>query len=172
MWYSKIKPSDELEQGDFLFECPIVIPPTKGEPKDWEEFSISTFNVIIITQSCDLAAKKISLVQVCPFVTLEEFCATNTNFDNYKSKESIRRGYLPGYHLLNKCEYLSKDDEFLIVDFKSTYSISFDFVEEFKNQQSQRIRINSPYKEHLSQAYARFYMRVGLPSDIPPFKKK
>lgn len=28
------------------------------------------------------------------------------------------------------------------------------------------VTLNSPYKEHLSQAYARFFMRVGLPTNI------
>jgi len=28
-----------------------------------------------------------------------------------------------------------------------------------------------PYREHLSQAFARYFMRVGLPQDITPFKK-
>ena len=28
-----------------------------------------------------------------------------------------------------------------------------------------------PIREHLSQAFARFFMRVGLPFNIPPFKK-
>lgn len=170
-WYSKIKPDENLEQGDLLFDCPIVIPPSDSNPEKWKDFTINSFDVIILTQSCDLAAKKINLVQVCPFVALSEFCEINPNFDNYKSKENIRRGYLPGYHLLNICEFIN-DKEHLIVDFKSTYSVSRDFIEEFKNSQPRRIRINSPYKEHLSQSYARFYMRVGLPSDIPQFKKK
>ena len=32
------------------------------------------------------------------------------------------------------------------------------------------LRLLPPYGEHLSQAFARFFMRVGLPVDIPPFK--
>jgi hypothetical protein len=31
-------------------------------------------------------------------------------------------------------------------------------------------RLQSPYLEHFSQAFARFFMRVGLPSAVPPFK--
>jgi len=27
-----------------------------------------------------------------------------------------------------------------------------------------------PYREHLAQAFARFFMRVGLPVDISPFR--
>ena len=26
------------------------------------------------------------------------------------------------------------------------------------------------YREHLSQSFARFFMRVGLPVNIPPFR--
>jgi len=29
--------------------------------------------------------------------------------------------------------------------------------------------LNSPYLEHLSQNFARYFMRVGLPSDLPDF---
>jgi len=29
-----------------------------------------------------------------------------------------------------------------------------------------RLRLRPPYREHLSQAFARFFMRVGLPTDI------
>lgn len=170
-WYSESASKEALEQGDLLLNCPIVLPPSKGKPEEWTDFTIDNYDVVILTQSCDLANGKIKLVQVCPFSTLSDFCITNPHFNNYKSKESIRRGYLPGYHLLNKCEFLENDD-FLIVDFKTAFSVSFLFLEEFKNFTKTRIRTNSPYKEHLSQSYARFFMRVGLPSDIPPFKKK
>lgn len=171
-WYCKVESDAFLEQGDLLSECPIVLPPTGGKVEEWEDFEVSYYDVIILTQSCDLANGKIHLVQVAPFATLTEFCSENPNFDNYKSKESIRRGYLPGYHLLNKCEYLEKSDDYLIVDFKSIFSISFSFLEKFKASLGTRIRVNPPYKEHLSQSCARFYMRVGLPSDIPAFRKK
>jgi len=170
-WYTQITSNTILEQGDLLFDCPIVLPPTKGKVEEWTDFEVNSYDVIVLTQSCDLANGKIDLVQVSPFTTLTDFCSINPNFDNYKSKENIRRGYLPGYHLLDTCEFLEVDD-YLIVDFKSTFSVSFAFLEEFKTLSTSRIRLDSPYKEHLSQSYARFYMRVGLPSDIPQFRKK
>lgn len=169
-WYTQSKTNVDLEQGDLLFNCPIVLPPTSGNVDEWDSFEVNYYDVIILTQSCDLSNKKINLVQVSPFTTLTDFCNINPNFNNYKSKENIRRGYLPGYHLLNKCEFMDEED-YLIVDFKSTFSVSFSFLVEFKNLAEKRIRIKSPYKEHLSQSYARFYMRVGLPTDIPAFKK-
>jgi maleate cis-trans isomerase len=30
----------------------------------------------------------------------------------------------------------------------------------------ERVRLLSPYKEHLSQAFARYFMRVGLPRPL------
>lgn len=170
-WYNKINSEKELSQGDFILNCPIINPPISPNIEEWTDFEVLSYDIIVLTQSCDLQNKKISLVQVCPFFSLTDFCTQNPNFDNYKSKESIRRGYLPGYHLLNKCPFIEVDD-FLIVDFKNTYSISFKFLENYKLELTERVQLLSPYKEHLSQSYARFFMRVGLPSDLPAFKKK
>jgi hypothetical protein len=33
------------------------------------------------------------------------------------------------------------------------------------------VGLDSPYREHLGQAYARFMMRVGLPTVIDDFEK-
>ncbi len=85
-------------------------------------------------------------------------------------KESLRRGYLPGYHLLNKCEIDGFKRDYLIVDFRSVYSVPFDFIVELVKKRGKRLRLLPPYREHLSQAFARFFMRVGLPVDIPPFR--
>jgi hypothetical protein len=45
-------------------------------------------------------------------------------------------------------------------------------VREFANAAGHRLRLLPPYREHLSQAFARLFMRVGLPADIPPFGKE
>jgi hypothetical protein len=85
-------------------------------------------------------------------------------------KEALRRGYSPGYHLLNKCEIESFETDYLVVDFRNVYSVDFDFITDLVKRRSKRRRLLPPYREHLSQAFARFFMRVGLPVDIPSFK--
>jgi len=57
-----------------------------------------------------------------------------------------------------------------VVDFRGVYSVTFDFLVELAQKRDKRLRLLPPYREHLSQAFARFFMRVGLPVDIPPFK--
>ena len=42
----------------------------------------------------------------------------------------------------------------------------------YAGERGQRLRLLPPYREHLGQAFARYFMRVGLPVDIPPFKNK
>jgi len=44
------------------------------------------------------------------------------------------------------------------------------FIKLHLRKQGNRLRLLPPYREHLAQAFARFFMRVGLPADIPKFK--
>jgi hypothetical protein len=78
----------------------------------------------------------------------------------------LRRGNVPGYHLLNKCEIDGFKTDYLVVDFRTVYSVPFDFILNLAMKRGRRLRLLPPYREHLSQAFARFFMRVGLPVDI------
>ena len=40
------------------------------------------------------------------------------------------------------------------------------YLKAFTITQAHRLRLLPPYREHLSQAFARYFMRVGLPVDI------
>ena len=54
--------------------------------------------------------------------------------------------------------------ELRVVDFHEIFTLPRDFLEEFvKRLSAPRIRLLPPYREHLSPAFARFLMRVGLP---------
>lgn len=58
-----------------------------------------------------------------------------------------------------------------VVDFRNIYSVSLNFLSDLTMKKGERLRLLPPYREHLSQSFARFFMRVGLPVDIPAFKK-
>jgi len=58
----------------------------------------------------------------------------------------------------------------MVVDFRHSYSLPFTLINDISGKLGKRLRLLPPYREHLSQAYARFFMRVGLPIDIPKFK--
>ena len=169
-WYAIVTPEDGLEQGDFVLQCPILEP-----VQDFQEKSTKTkyteYDVVIMSQSCDLQQEKLSLVLVCPFWSMKAIEENNPWLKPRKAKERLRMGQQPNYHLLNKpgVSDMPLDDDFLVVDFRSVFSVPFPFLIECIASTPRRLRLLSPYKEHLSQSFARFFMRVGLPIDIEPF---
>lgn len=170
-WYTLVSEEKGLEQGDFVLNCPIMEP-----VHDINEGKMKTtyieYNVVVMSQSCDLTNKKVELVLVCPFWDMKTIEKYNPWFQSNKNKEKLRKGYQPNYHLLNKpdLENINLESDYLVVDFRSVFSVPYHFLIEYIARKEHRIRLLSPYKEHLSQSFARFFMRVGLPVDITPFK--
>lgn len=171
-WYETITDSTHILQGDIIDSCPIYIPLSKKEiKKKRKKILVKEFNIIIMSQSCDLENPKVKLVIVCPVHNLSVFEKTNSFFASDKGKENLRRGNNPGYHLLDESSIEGHISEYKVVDFRNVYAVPKETLLELIEKE-ERIRLVSPYREHLSQAFARFFMRVGLPSDIPPFADK
>ncbi len=175
-WYEVVT-TEELQQGDFFSNCPVVLTPSnlpfpgKSESAHSEIVAqVQTYNVVIMSQSCDLVQHKLSLVLVCPCWSLSELEARDSRFKSPKMKEEVRRGNVPAYHMLAACNLEGFQHEIQIVDFRAVFSVPFEFLTDLARKHAKRLRLRSPYREHLSQAFARFFMRVGLPADIPPFK--
>ncbi|MDP3313578.1 hypothetical protein [Lutibacter sp.] len=169
-WYYKIDTNENIEQGDLIPDCPIVIPPSEIAEGKEPDISIELIDSIILSQSCDLVNDKINIVLVCPFYDLKIFLENLP--EDQKSKraqrkniENLKKGFLPGYHLLNKSEENFIND-YLVVDFRNVYGIQIDSLKTIANSKASRIRLLPPYREHLSQSFARYFMRVGLPQDI------
>lgn len=85
-----------------------------------------------------------------------------------KGLEEARRGNLPGFHLLPECHENEFSTELRLVDFRRTWSLPLAYLQHKTDKL--HLRLLPPYREHLSQGFARFFMRVGLPLDIPPFR--
>jgi hypothetical protein len=58
----------------------------------------------------------------------------------------------------------------LVVDFRQIFSLPVAYLRMHAAILGSRWRLQSPFREHFSQAFARFFMRVGLPAAIPAFK--
>ncbi|MBD5492017.1 MAG: hypothetical protein HDR16_07880 [Lachnospiraceae bacterium] len=56
----------------------------------------------------------------------------------------------PWYELIDNCEEITQGD----------------IAKEMAFKNGKRLRLCPPYREHLSQAFARYFMRVGLPVNI------
>ena len=89
--------------------------------------------------------------------------------DKQKStKVNLERGRLHAYHLLNLCDIAGYEAPHLVADFGDAFSIPLDYATALAGEFAQRVRLLPPYREHLAQMFARFYMRIGLPVDVAP----
>ncbi len=171
-WYEKVN-GDSLFQGDLIENCPILQPPTDIPLEDNatvpEEVGYQKYDVVVMSQSCDLLADKLDHVLLSSYWTVSRMKEFNPDHANEGFLEKIRRGNIPGYHMLNNPDVDGFADDHLIVDFRTTFSVPLEFLKCFAKRSSPRLRVLPPYREHLSQAFARFLMRVGLPEDIPKF---
>ena len=167
-WYSIVE-GDDLEQGDILESCPVFVPPSDLRPEVAGEaqFKWIAQNLVILSQSCDLVkgTQKLEEVLFCPLYTQIEL-----EWNEAKIEEA-RKGRFPGYHLIAPSEEPDFERDVRVVEFRRVYTLPLDFVRT-RAADSKRLRLMPPYREHLSQAFARFFMRVGLPVDIPPAKRK
>jgi hypothetical protein len=170
-WYELVEGS-EILQGDFLDHCPVLVPTAEAQleldgNEEIEAERLDT-NVVVMSQSCDLQNKKLDLVLVCPVFKYTELSEQDqySYLRSSKIKEKLRRGEVPGYHVLRQCEIENWDRPVSLVDFRNVYTVPFVFLERFIGERSPRLRLMPPYREHLSQAFARFFMRVGLPIDV------
>jgi len=92
-WYEKVTAESPLEQGDLLRNCPILVP-LYPERVALDNISgkVIDYDIIIISQSCDLASKRITFAQVAPVFTLGEMAKKNSGFGSKGTKNKLRKG--------------------------------------------------------------------------------
>lgn len=185
-WYGLAAPTETVVQGDLIFNCPLLawrsgdIQVSGGDIGQTfrQNVQIIENNVIVMTQACDLAQGKVQNVIVCPHYTLEQYRSTwsgtmlaqgqNPTEKAWKKQcEFISDGYVWNLSMLNAGSEEGVDLPIRIVDFHEVFTLPRVFLESLLAQRGQpRPYLLSPYREHLSQAFARYFMRVGLPTSI------
>jgi hypothetical protein len=174
-WY-QIVSGGEFTQGDIIKDCPIPVAPpneaflraaTQGE-QPATQIGIKIARLIVLTQACDIENDKVESIVLCPVWPLEDMARENAQVASQRGKEKLRKGHFHYLHLLNKDEELGFGH--LVVDFRELYSLPTNFLHLVAERCGERPRLLPPYREHLSQSFARYFMRVGLPVDIPPFR--
>lgn len=173
-WYEVVE-GENLEQGDILWECPVILPPPDlplPPPSDIP-IKVRYFDVIVMTHSCDLAHEKTTEVLLCPHWDLLEAAKADRSLADKGKLKQILKGQVYRYAMLAASEIPECPMGVRIVDFGRVFSLPKDFVRRLAANQGKRLRLCPPYREHIAQAFARFFMRVGLPQEIElpePFK--
>ena len=162
---------DDLRQGDILADCAIAIIPDQFSVETQEdELLVETRRLIVVTQSCDLANSKAPYVALCPVQKLDEMETADIKFAAKGRWEEVRKGKVEGLYMLPSPLDPSVNRDALVADFRMIVSLPIGYLSRHSASIRNRPRLMSPYVEHFSQSFARFFMRVGLPSQIPQFK--
>ena len=185
-WYENVPSDAPLMQGDIIFKC--CVPTWKRETielsnKNEEEtlkglLKFIEVDVIVMTQACDLEQNHVQDVTLCPHLPLPEYRKSWEKFMTARNQgisarawakqcDNLKDGFIWNQSLLNSSDIISPPLEHRVVEFYDVYTLPRIFLESLlKNRGDSRPRLIPPYREHLSQAFARFYMRVGLPTPI------
>ena len=167
-----------LQQGDLLPGCWIPEYPADFAEQTDETRIIQAdqADLIVITQTCDLEHGKVSLIALCPVWSIAAFEEAQASQGRGKSGKAwqdywnnVRKGRSPTLHLLASPTAPTSARAALLVDFRAIYSLPFGYLSRHAGQLGDRWRLRSPFLEHFSQAFARSFMRVGLPSSVPEF---
>jgi hypothetical protein len=167
-WYDTVEDGGKLLQGDLLAGCPILRPSPDIPfplPEDGNlPATVENQNVVVLTQSCDLEQNKVDGVVCCIHFDLEQAKEQNPLLSKKQTLEEIKKGRHARYTLL-----AARDAEpklsLRIVDLGDIFVLPKAYLEKVAAAQNPRLRLRVPYREHLSQAVGRFYMRVALPRD-------
>ena len=168
-WYAEVA-DGSLDQGDILPDCPAGYLPLNWNPdEEQQELIVDLFDLIVLTQACDLAHQKTEYVVCCPVFSHaqidSEYLGQGAKYIR-RQKEKILQGVVPGYAMIAAHEGDPRRP-ISIVSFRQVFSLPKVFLS--RAAQAKHVRLLPPYREHVSQGFARFFMRVGLPAPIPSF---
>jgi hypothetical protein len=186
-WYEAVEAGERLTQGDLILNCPLIA--WKPDPLQLQQNTEKTdvlkgattaiqADVVVMTQACDLEHEKVTNVILCPHFSLADYRqaweAEMNNRNHNPTEKAWKRhcndicdGFVWNLTMLNANSSDDLSIEHCIVDFHYVYTVPRSFLESLLKQRGQpRLRLLPPYREHLSQAFARFFMRVGLPVPI------
>ena len=186
-WYEIVDGPTSLTQGDLVLDCPLLGWKT-GLPSDSATIHqgidlgrlADAFlrDVIVMTQACDLEHRKVENVVLCPTLPLSTFrrlweAERSARGQNPTEKAwrslcaDVLAGYVWNQAMLDGFDHAAVRTEVRVVFFHEVFTLPRWFLESLlTNRQQPRLRLLPPYREHLSQAFARFFMRVGLPQAV------
>jgi len=167
-WYELVQGS-ELEQGDILCNYPVAMVYIARSANGKPDVLVEQRDVVVLTQTCDILKESqasILVAQVVDYNVLCRISSPEVSGERYRNK--LIENTVIAMFLLPEHE-IGLSFPWSIVSFRDLYVSPKDDARMFAQSLGPRLRLRSPYKEHLSQSFARFMMRVGLPSTTHGF---
>ena len=167
-WYEIVEGCD-LQQGDIVTDCPVFFPVFKAETEgdDLWDFDSATFDLVILTQSCDLEGAKVDNVVLCPLASYAHVRDDgNHPLSSAKMFKRAIENREPAFFVLAGFEDEGLGREPSVVAFRQVYTLPLEFISKAVAERGPRLRLRSPYREALALRFGSFFQRVGLPYDV------
>jgi hypothetical protein len=170
-WWDEVA-GDSLAQGDLFRACLVPIIPDDFSPSPVDQeagafVGVQAADLIVVTQTCDLEQNKAPRVVACPVSGRSEFEEVNPR--TRTRWDEVRKGRVEGLCLL-RAPAATNPTDVVVVEFRSVFSLPIGYFRSQAQRTDRRYRLKSPYVEHFSQSFARLFMRVALPSEIPQLR--
>ena len=186
-WYEAVEPSQKLTQGDLIFDCPLLAWDPLKLPRVYEGEEAEILkpasrgfaaDVVVMTQACDLEHGHVQNVVLCSHMSLS---ASRTAWDEWMKEDGhnptdksfrsycvdVNKGHIWNQAFINRSDLEPKMAEIRLVEFNEVFTVPVLFLQSILEQRNKsRLRLRPPYREHLSQSFARYFMRVGLPEPV------
>ncbi|TDZ98339.1 hypothetical protein [Mycobacteroides salmoniphilum] len=133
---------------------------TPEEPDVAQRF----IDAIVLTQSCDIPKAPQTRLLVAEVQSYASVAERGDIFRSSKYRKELVEGLTISEFLLPPADDVLED--WCVVNFRELYTADRDRL----TRGESFIGLDSPYREHLGQAFARYMMRVGLPTGLDEFK--
>ena len=185
------KPRDHISQGDVYRDIDFIEYATEGKGKI-EVSKIRFPTVIVLTQDCDLKQdsnsrasegnqdKYLLSVLVAPLYNVEHVYAGEHLIDVGIKMSTITKGKTPGDYLVSnqrpRYHHVAFPPETQlppsVIDFKHYFSVNVVYLQKIRKEHFV-CHISELYREDISQRFASFLSRIGLPDNgnNPPRQK-
>ncbi|MEQ6389292.1 hypothetical protein RZN22_08170 [Bacillaceae bacterium S4-13-58] len=183
-WYKVVGPEIIVSQGDIIPECPVTV------LKETDEHPFYTVEggykpCVVMTQACDLenGKPKVAEITLCPIEPVINFLQSEVEkkygnngqvpYEQIGKKkkanvfDELRKGNYPKFYLLDKFRESGFEFGYHIVSLGKTFKVPVNSLNKIvQESKKDRLRLLPPYREHLANAFAFNYYRIGLPIDI------
>ncbi len=160
MIYSTAPHEAPIDQGDLIEGCVVAILESFTLGRREYDAEFETPRVIVLTQTCDLANDKTSVVTVAEVQNAQTFVDAGI-LKPADIKGPLRSGRIWGLYFLPADAALGLPE--MIVDLRRLHTVKLDMLRTLCAAGKRPGRVQPLYREHLAKHFADTFSRIGLP---------
>ena len=160
MIYSTAPHEAPIDQGDLIEGCVVAILQSFTLGRREYDAEFETPRVVVLTQTCDLANDKTSVVTVAEVQNAQTFVDAGI-LKPADVKGPLRSGRIWGLYFLPADAALGLPE--MIVDLRRLHTVKLDMLRTLCAAGKRPGRVQPLYREHLAKHFADTFSRIGLP---------